>query len=149
MQVLTLNLRDLEFGRSCPNVHDRKIVGERHRKLVHRGLFLQACREPGEIAAHHRRAIEYGPRIFDLFLELNTRRHEPFAMSGQATAETTTFRQGSSGRARRREASRLEDTPQLLRKTLRPAARYRGIIVNEDIGTIIDWFAFEDSFHEN
>ena len=70
-------------------------------------------------------------------------------MSGQAGAKAAAFRQGSSGGARRREASRLEDTAQFLRKALRPAARDRRVIVNEDIGTIVDRLAVEDSFYQN
>ena len=73
----------------------------------------------------------------------------PVLMSGQASAEATALRQRSSRGARRREASRLENTAQLLRKALGPAARDRCVIINEDVGTIVDWFAVEDRFYQN
>lgn len=70
-------------------------------------------------------------------------------MRGHAGAETTSFGKGGSRGAWRRKAARLEDTAKFLREALSPASRYRRIVVNEDIGAIVDGRTFENGFHQH
>jgi hypothetical protein len=65
-------------------------------------------------------------------------------MGRDAGAESASLGKRRCGRARRGEAPRLIDAAQLFREALRPAAGERGIVVDEDIGAVIDRRAIAD-----
>src|SRR5271170_4059166 len=65
-------------------------------------------------------------------------------MCREARAEATSLGKRCCGRAGRREASRLIDAAQFLRKALRPATCNRGIVVDENKGAVIYRSIVED-----
>src|SRR6202012_1479502 len=98
---------------------------------------------------HRRRAIENLRGILDLLLQLNPGGGKSLAVCGNARSEATSPRQRCRGRTRGGEAAGLVDAGQFLRETLRPATRNRRVIVDEDIGTVVDRRAIEEGFDEN
>jgi hypothetical protein len=102
-----------------------------------------------EVSAHGRGAVEHRGRVRDLSLELDTRRGKTLSVRRHAGTESTATGKWCGGRAGRRERARLVDAPQFLRIALRPAARERGVVVDENERTTVYGFAFEYRFHQD
>ncbi len=149
VHVLALHFGDSQLSRTGPHIHNCQIVRERHRQLVHRRPLLPIRRDLREVSTHRCRAIEHSRRIGDAFLELNSRGRQPFPVRRDARAETASLRKRRRGRAGCREAPRLVNAPQFFRVTLRPTARHRRVVVDEDIRAVIHCGAIEDRLNQN
>jgi hypothetical protein len=144
VHVLARHLWNPQLRRSGPDVDNRKIVRERQCELIDSRRLVLARRELREIPAHRRRAIEDRRRVLDFFLKLDSSGRQAFAMGSDACAETAPLGQRRCGGTRCREAACLVNTSQLLGKALRPAARYGGVVVDENIRAVIDRRTFEN-----
>lgn len=149
VHVLTRHFGNAQLRPPDPNVHDGEIVGERHRELVHRRLVLTAGRKLREVSAHGRRTIEDRRGIRYPLLELDSRGRQTFSVRGDACAEPASLRQRRRGRAGCGETAGLVNAAQLLRVALHPPTRERGVIVDENIGAVIDGRALEERLNED
>src|SRR3984957_10321225 len=144
MHVLALHFGDPELCRPGPYVDNCEIVRQRHRELVDRWLVLVAGRELRKVPAHRCRALEDRGRGVDPLPELDAGSCQPLSVCRDARTEAASLGERRRGRAGRGEAPCLINTGQLLRKTLRPTTRKRGVVVNENIGAVIYRQTVED-----
>src|SRR5580704_3570800 len=70
-------------------------------------------------------------------------------MDGDTAPKPASLCQWRGRSAWRRERARLIDATEFLRIALRPAARQRGVVVDEYERAIIDGLAFEDGFDQD
>src|ERR1700761_1277829 len=103
-----------------------------------------SCRQLWKITAHDRWTIEYRCGIRDAFFEFNPGGRQPFSVSGDARTEATSLGERGGRRARSRVASCLVDACQLFRESLGPTTRQGGVIVDKDIGTVVDGRLLEE-----